>query len=342
MQPSDLARLTTFVAVAERGSFAKAASALGRTTSTVSHTIRTLEEGLRIRLFNRTTRSVALTEAGEALMARVQPLLEELRQAVGAMDAFRDAPAGRLRLSVSSLALSLVVAQVLRSFTRAYPGVTLEIAVDDEAGDLTDGRADAGVRSLARIPRDMITARIAPPGRQVVVASPDYLRRHGTPRTPADLAQHRCVQFRFASGAFFRWEFQEAGRRFEAALGAGVVTDNIDLLLRAALDGVAVSYTLDAHVAPYIADGRLQCVLEPYCPAFDGWHLYYPSRRNMPGPLKAFLEFLRRPESARAIAEDASAPDAAFAQVRSFETIERPARASRGTAPIRRTLAQGR
>ncbi len=207
-----------------------------------------------------------------------------------------------MRLSVSSLALSLVVASVLRSFTTAYPGVTLEVVVDDEVGDLTGGREDAGVRSLARIPKDMITARIGPPSRLVAVASPDYLRRHGEPRTPVDLTEHKCAQFRFASGAVYRWEFQDGERRIEAPMGVAVVTDNIDLLLRAALDGVAISYTLEAHAAPHIAAGRLRVVLERYSLPYDGWHLYYPSRRNMPGPLRAFLEFLRRPDIARAIA----------------------------------------
>ncbi|MGH6962995.1 MAG: LysR family transcriptional regulator [Phenylobacterium sp.] len=313
MQPADLARLTTFVAVAERGSFAKAASLLGRTTSTVSHTIRTLEEGLHIRLFNRTTRSVALTEAGEQLLSRVQPLLGELSEALGSMDEFRSEPRGRLRLSVSSLALSLVVASVLRSFTNAFPGVTLEVVVDDEVGDLTEGREDAGVRSLARIPKDMITARIGPPSRLVAVASPDYLRRHGVPQTPADLAEHKCVQFRFASGAVYRWEFRDGDRKIEAPMGVAVVTDNVDFLLRAALDGVAISYTIEEHAAPHIAAGRLQAVLEPYGMPYDGWFLYYPSRRNMPGPLKAFLEFLRRPEIARAIAAATPPAERAYA-----------------------------
>ena len=302
MQPADLARLTTFVAVAQRGSFAKAAGVLGRTTSTVSHTIKTLEEGLEIRLFNRTTRSVALTEAGEQLLSRVQPLLGELRDAMGSMDEFRNEPRGRLRLSVSSLALSMVVASVLRSFTSAYPGITLDVVVDDEVGDLVEGREDAGVRSLARIPKDMITARIGPPSRLVAVASPDYLRRHGAPATPDELAQHKCVQFRFASGAVYRWEFLDGDRKVEAPMGVGVVTDNIEFLLRAALDGVAISYTLEGHAAPYIAAGRLVVVLEAYSLPYDGWFLYYPSRRNMPGPLKAFLEFLRRPEVGKVIA----------------------------------------
>ena len=257
---------------------------------------------------------MALTEAGEQLLSRVQPLLDELSEALGELDEFRNAPRGRLRLSVSSLALSLVVASVLRSFTNAFPGVTLDVVVDDEVGDLVEGREDAGVRSLARIPKDMITARIGPPSRLVAVASPDYLRRHGVPRTPADLAEHKCVQFRFASGAVYRWEFLEGDRRIEAPMGVAVVTDNIDFLLRAALDGVAISYTLEQHAAPHIAAGRLRTVLDPFSMPYDGWFLYYPSRRNMPGPLKAFLEFLRRPEIAQAIAgEVAPAPRRAYA-----------------------------
>jgi len=296
MPAADLSRLTAFVAVAERGSFARAAGALGRTTSTVSHAIKALEDELRIRLLNRTTRSVTLTEAGERLLTRVRPILSDLGEALESLDEFRDEPIGRLRLSVSSLALEMVVSRILPGFAKAYPGVVLEAVVDNETGELVEGREDAGIRGRALIPQDMITVRVSPPGRQLAVASPDYLRRHGAPQTIGALAEHRCVQFRLGSGAAYRWEFQERGRRVETAVAGALVTDNMEVVLRAALDGVAIAYTNEAHARPHLDAGRLQVVLEPYALPFDGWHLYYPSRRNLPGPLRAFAEYVRRPD----------------------------------------------
>ena len=311
MLPTDLTRLTAFVAVAERGSFARAAGALGRTTSTVSHAIKALEDELQIRLLNRTTRSVTLTEAGEQLLTRMRPILSDLDQALGSLDAFRTEPRGRLRLSVSSLGLEMVVARLLPGFAQAYPDVMLEAVVDNETGDLSEGREDAGVRGLALIPQDMITLRVSPPGRQVAVASPDYLRRHGAPATLGDLATHRCVQFRLGSGAPYRWEFLEGGRKVDISTPGALVTDSMDIVLRAALDGVGIAYTNEAHARPHLDAGRLLVVLEPYALPFDGWHLYYPSRRNMPGPLRALAEYVRRPDVLALIAGHLPRPVAA-------------------------------
>jgi DNA-binding transcriptional LysR family regulator len=296
MPSADLSRLSAFVEVAERGSFARAAGALGRTTSTVSHTIKALEDELQLRLLNRTTRSVTLTEAGERLLARVRPILEDLDDALGSLDDFRDAPRGRLRLSVSSMGQTMVVARILSRFASAYPHVALETFVNDETGDLRDQGEDAGIRGLALIPQDMITVRVSPPGRQVAVASPDYLRRHGAPRTPAELAGHKCLQYRLPSGAPYRWEFLEDGRRTEVLAAGSLVTDSMDMVLSAAVDGVGIGYTNEAHARPHLDTGGLQIVLEPYALPFDGWHLYYPSRRNMTGPLRAFVDFVRRPD----------------------------------------------
>lgn len=302
MQGIDLSRLSTFVEVAERGSFARAAGALGRTTSTVSHAIKALEDELQIRLLNRTTRRVTLTEAGERLLIRARPILADLGDALDSLNEFRAGPHGRLRLSVSSLGLEMVVARVLPAFAQAYPEVAVEAVIDNERGDLTDGREDAGVRGLALIPQDMITVRVSPPSRQVAVASPDYLRQHGAPRTPADLAGHKCIQLRLPSGAAHRWEFLENGRRVEVGVRGILATDGMDMVLRAALDGLGIAYTNEAHARPHLDAGRLRLVLEPYALPFDGWHLYYPSRRNMTGPLRAFATFMRRSETLALVA----------------------------------------
>jgi DNA-binding transcriptional LysR family regulator len=311
MQSADLSRLSTFVAVAERGSFARAAGALGRTTSTVSHAIKSLEDDLQIRLLNRTTRSVTLTEAGERLLTRVRPILVDLGDALGSLDDFRDEPRGRLRLSVSSLGLEMVVARILPGFAQAYPDVALEAVVDNETGELSEGCEDAGVRGMNLIPQDMITLRVSPPGRQVAVASPEYLRRCGAPQTLADLAGHSCIQLRLGSGAAYRWEFLDRGRRIEVPVAGALATDSMDIVLRAALDGVGVAYTNEAHARPHLDAGRLRIVLEPYAMPFDGWHLYYPSRRNMTGPLRALAEYLRRPDVLDMIAGRTRRPVAA-------------------------------
>lgn len=301
MQATDFSRLTTFVEVAERGSFARAAGALGRTTSTVSHAIKALEDELQIRLLNRTTRSVTLTEAGERLLTRVRPILEDLGDALGSMDEFRDEPRGRLRLSVSSLGMDMVLARVLSGFAVAYPDISIEATVNNESGDLREGE-DGGVRGVSLIPQDMISLRLSPPGRQVAIAAPDYLRRHGAPHTLADLAQHRCIQLRLPSGAAYRWEFLDGDRRVELSAPRTLMVDSMDVVLRAALDGVGIAYTNEAHARPHLEAGRLKVVLEPYAPPFDGWHLYYPSRRNMTAPLRAFAEYVRRPEVLAVIA----------------------------------------
>lgn len=301
MQPADFAKLRTFAVVAGRGSFAKAAAMLGQSNSTVSETIRALEERLGVRLFNRTTRAVALTEAGEKLLERIQPILRDLGDAMEEARSFRDAPAGPLRLMVGSLALSMVIAPILRDFLEAYPDITLDVSVNDGEADLVDARIHAGIRSLPYIPQDMIAVRLGEPTRKVAVASPDYLERFGRPRTPDDLLQHNCVQFRLTTGAIYRWEFEVKGRPVDIPITGALVTDNMDLVLRAAVDGVGIGYTLESHAARFLETGQLVLVLEPYLAEFPGWFLYHPSRRQTPAPLKAFIDFLKAAETGAAL-----------------------------------------
>jgi DNA-binding transcriptional LysR family regulator len=303
MQPADFAKLRTFAVVAGRGSFAKAAAMLGQSNSTVSQTIRALEERLGVRLFNRTTRAVALTEAGERLLERVQPILRDLGDAMEELQAFRDEPAGPLRLMVSSLALSMVIAPILRDFLETYPAITLDVSVNDGEADLVDARIHAGIRSQPYIPQDMIAVRLGEPTRKVAVASPDYLERFGRPRTPEALLQHNCVQFRLTTGAIYRWEFEVKGRKVDIPVTGALVTDNMDLVLRAAVDGVGIGYTLESHAARFLQTGQLVLVLEPFVTEFPGWFLYHPSRRQMPAPLKVFADFLRKAEAGRAASD---------------------------------------
>jgi DNA-binding transcriptional LysR family regulator len=297
MQAADFPRLKTFIAVAERGSFVKAAEALSLSTSTVSQSIRVLEERLGVRLLNRTTRSVALTEAGESLLARARPALHELGSALEDLASFKESPSGTLRLVTSSMALSVVVAPVLRAFMDAHPKITLDTVVDDQVADLIDARIDAGIRSPDRIPQDMVAVRVLADGRRVAVASPDYLRRHGAPSTPGDLLDHNCIQLRLTNGAIHRWAFDdEHGRKVEVPVQGSLITDNVDLVLRAAIDGVGIGFTIESHAAQAIRDGLLHVVLEPYAPVFPGLFIYYPRQRHIPAPLRLFIDFIKTRE----------------------------------------------
>lgn len=289
MRTSDFERLKVFAAVAERGSFVKAAGALGLSTSSVSQSVRALEDRLGLRLLNRTTRSVALTEAGARLLARAAPALTELDAAFEDLNAFRAEPAGVLKLSVSTLSLSLVVAPMVARFLAAHPAIKVELAISDHA-DL-DAGMDAGVRSQAVIPQDMVAVRVSETSRFLAVASPAYLAAHGTPERPADLAGHNCIQLR-TKGGLYPWTFVEDGRRVEAKVSGSLVTDDGHLLLRAAGEGVGVAYVVETHAASCLASGALEPLLQDYAAPFPGFFLYYPSRRHVPAPLKLFAQFL--------------------------------------------------
>jgi DNA-binding transcriptional LysR family regulator len=293
MQGSEFAELAAFIAIADHGSFVKAAGILGISTSTLSKTIRTLEERLGVRLFNRTTRSVALTEAGEHLKAKVRPALSQLGDAVESVNAFRDAPAGLLRLNVSNLAATMVIAPILAGFATAFPEIKLEISVEGGSVDIVEGGFDAGIRRDRRIEQDMIAVRITRESRFVAVASPEYLAKHPRPQTPQELRAHNCIRFRMPDGAISPWEFERNGKKLTPLIDGSLVVNNIDLLLRSALDGVGIGFLLETYVAAVIREGRLTPILEEWSPRFSGWHIYYPSRRQMRTPLKAFIEFVR-------------------------------------------------
>jgi len=286
--------MSAFAAIAERRSFAKAAVALGMSPSTLSQTIRELEERLGVRLLNRTTRSVAPTEAGERLLERLRPLIADFNAAVDTVRAFRDKPAGLIRLTVPPPAASFVLAPVLQRFFTAYPDIRLDISVDSALVDIVASRFDAGIRFSDRIDRDMIAVRISDPIRRVVVAAASYLTRHPAPTTPRDLAQHSAIRFRLPGGSFIPWRFQENGKEFETTPEGTLIVNDPDVAVRAALDGVGLLYTTWTYVKDAIADGRLVPLLEDWQPAEpDGFFLYYPSRRQVPAPLQALTKFLR-------------------------------------------------
>jgi DNA-binding transcriptional LysR family regulator len=299
MRRPELGEMNAFLTVAERRSFAKAAVQLGISRSRLSETIRALEDKLSVRLLNRTTRSVAPTAVGERLLARLRPLLDDFDTALDSINAFRDKPAGRLRLTVLPPAANLMLAPLLSRFLAQYPAIDLEISVDAALTDIVAGRFDAGIRPGERVERDMIAVRIGEEMRGVLVAAPDYLARHPRPTSPRDLETHSCIRFRFPSGLMAPWQFERKGKQVEVAVEGRLTVNDEELAIRAAVDGVGVLYTALGYAAPEIKAGRLVLLLEDWRPRSAAIFLYYPSRRQIPLPLQAFIEFLRENLRAR-------------------------------------------
>jgi DNA-binding transcriptional LysR family regulator len=295
MRNVDLAEMSAFVAIAERSSFAKASAHLGVSRSRLSETLRGLEEKLGVRLLNRTTRSVSLTEVGERLLAQLRPALDNFDAVVESVNVFRDKPAGHLRLTVPRPAARTIIEPILAKFMAAYPAVTLEVAVDSTLTDIVRDRFDAGIRPGHRVERDMIAVRIGDDARMTVVASPDYLACHSRPNAPADLQDHNCVRYRFASGAMGRWFFEKRGKSIEVMVSGSLITSDGDLAVRAALDGAAIARVPAYAVEAAIAAKKLVPLLEEWAPRSVGFYLYYPSRRQMPAALQAFIDAVRAP-----------------------------------------------
>jgi DNA-binding transcriptional LysR family regulator len=294
MQKPGFAAMTAFVAVAEHASFAKAARQLGVSRSTLSTNIRGLEERLGVRLLNRTTRSVAPTEVGERLLAGLRPALESFDAAVEAINVFRDRPTGHLRLTVPRPAVKQVIEPIVTEFLSAYPGVTLEVVTDSALTDIVRDRFDAGIRPGHRVEQDMIAVRIGDDARPVIVASPKYLASHPQPKVPADLQDHNCFRQRFASGVIHRWDFEKRGKTVEVAVSGSLISSESDLAIRAALEGLGIARVPAICVESHIASKRLVPLLEDWTPRSVGFFLYYPSRRQMPAALQAFINVLKQ------------------------------------------------
>jgi DNA-binding transcriptional LysR family regulator len=287
----DLNAIATFAAVAEARSFRLAGDRLGVTRSAVSQAVRKLETELGAALLHRTTRSVHLTEAGERFLASVAPALLEMRTAAAAI-ADRDArPAGLLRLAVSSIAESFISGPLLAGFREAHLDVRLDILVTDEPFDIVERGYDAGVRLGEVIEQDMVAVPVSGPQRQVVVASPAYLERHGAPSHPRELTAHSCIGWRPAPGvAPYRWEFAEDGREFDVAVDPRITTNDMLLMVRTACAGGGLTFGMLETFAPWIARGDLIPVLEAFSPTFPGFFLYFPSRRNLAPKLRALVD----------------------------------------------------
>lgn len=288
----ELQALAAFSAVAEERSFTRAAARLRVSQSALSHSVRGLEKRLGVQLLARTTRSVAPTAAGEAVLREVQPALERIARSLAEAQQQRERPAGRLRLLVSRSAAQVVLMPKLQEFTAAYPEITLDITTSNDRAELVAGGYDAGIQIGEFIQRDMIAVRVSNDLRLAVVGSPSYFETHPRPRTPRELKDHTCLAFRFTTG-IYRWEF-EKGRRAVTFLPEGpLVFDDSDLLLQCVERGVGISMAMETLARGRIADGRLVEVMRDWCPVFPGYFLYYPSRHNQPAALTALIRSLR-------------------------------------------------
>jgi DNA-binding transcriptional LysR family regulator len=292
-----LGDLAAFVAVARARGFREAARASGSSASSMSEAVRRLEAKLGVRLLNRTTRSVVPTEAGTRLLDRLGPALGEVEGALDVVNGFRDRPAGTLRLNVPVSAARLVLPRIVPPFLAAYPDIRLEIVAEESFVDVLAAGCDAGIRYDERLEQDMIAVPIGPrEQRFATAAAPAYLDRRGRPRRPRDLLEHACLRTRVPSGAMPAWEFERAGRIVKVdPTGPLVVRAGaaVDLAVEAAIAGSGVIYLFEDWLRPHLDSGALEPVLEPWWQRFPGPFLYYPGRRYLPAPLRAFVDFVR-------------------------------------------------
>ncbi|MET0220877.1 MAG: LysR family transcriptional regulator [Tardiphaga sp.] len=288
--PSDLA---TFLAIARHRSFRNAAIELGVSASALSHALRSIEERLDVRLVNRTTRSVALTEAGERLFARVSPAFQDIDDALEDLNHFRGKPAGTLRFNAARQSAQLVLMPIVTRFLAAYPEINVEVAVNDGLIDMVSAGFDAGIRFGETVAADMIAVPIGPRQRSAVVGAPTFFRQHQTPLTPHDLRGLPCIRYRFWSGKLYQWEFERGGIELAIEVAGPLTLNDQDLMVDAALDGAGLAYVFEGQVENLIAKRRLIRVLADWCPAYAGFFLYYPSRRQLPAALRAFVDFTK-------------------------------------------------
>jgi DNA-binding transcriptional LysR family regulator len=295
MSDVDLADLEAFAAVARARSFRSVARLRGVSASSLSEALRRLEARLGVRLLNRTTRSVTPTEAGQRLLERLSPALSEVAAALDAVNGFRDSPTGTLRLNVPTAVARLVLPPIIGPFLAAHPGIALEVTTEDSFVDVLAAGFDAGVRYDERLEKDMIAVPIGPRMQRFLVAgAPAYLAAHGRPSHPTDLLNHACIRHRFASGVMHPWEFERDGEIVKITPTARVIANSIDLEISAAIQGLGLIATFEGFVAQELKSGALEPVLDDWLQPFSGPFLYYPSRRHMPAPLRAFVDFIKR------------------------------------------------
>jgi DNA-binding transcriptional LysR family regulator len=294
MDAAEFGELKAFLAVHEERGFRRAAARLATSPSAISRTVRALEARLGVRLLNRTTRSVAPTEAGSALVAKVTPILGEMEAALREVGSFQHSPRGMIRVNLPKIAASVAILPKLHSFATAFPDVRLDLVVDNNITDVVARGFDAGIRIGSQVGIDMIAVRLTPDFRMAVVASPRYLEAHGCPAVPADLRQHRCVNYKWDdTDALYPWTFDGPAGREVFHVESVLTANDTDLLLSAALQGVGIAYVAETVAAPHIAEGSLVRLLDEWCGPVPGFHLYYSSRLHMAAALRAFIDHMK-------------------------------------------------
>jgi DNA-binding transcriptional LysR family regulator len=294
MARTNINDLLAFVAVAKERNFTRAAARLGVSQSALSHTIRGLEECLKLRLLTRTTRSVSPTEAGERLLRSVGPRLEEIDAELEALSELREKPAGTIRITAMEFAADTILLPKLAKLLRDYPDIKVEIIIDYGLTDIVTQRYDAGVRSGEQVAKDMIAVRIGPDMRMAVVGAPSYFMKRPEPRKPQDLIEHNCINLRLPThGGLYAWEFEKGGRELKVRVEGQLTFNGTVPMLNAAIDGLGLAYVPEGMAQPHIAKGRLKRVLADWCPPFTGYHLWYPSRRQSSAAFALLVDALR-------------------------------------------------
>ncbi|WP_416424584.1 LysR family transcriptional regulator [Pseudomonas sp. App30] len=299
MQRAGLSELNAFAAIAELKSFRAAAARLGVSPSALSHTMRNLEARLGLRLLNRTTRSVALTEVGERLLRRIMPALADLDEAVTEVVSTSNRPSGSVRISAAEAGARPIIREVLPAFLATYPDIHVEFVIDTRFVDIVADGFDAGIRVHEDIPLDMVAVPFGEPLRFAAVASPAYVAQYGTPRAPHDLKQHRCIRYRFASGAMYHWGMERGGEVAVIDVDGPMTLGNTNLMVDAALAGIGVAWIPHYHVEAHVQAGRLLHLLPEWSPTLPGLCFYYPANRHPPIALRLFMDAVREWEHRR-------------------------------------------
>jgi DNA-binding transcriptional LysR family regulator len=287
-----LGDLDAFMAIVAHRSFRKAADELGLAPSTLSHLMRTMEKKMGVRLLHRTTRSVAPTEAGERLAARLGPALKDVDAALEAVDTFRSGPRGSLRINSNISASRLLLRSIVPTYLARYPEMTVDLVSEGRLIDIVAEGFDAGVRLREAVPQDMIAIPFGGAAQFVAVVSPAYVEKQGRPQVPDDLAKHRCIRLRLPSGKLYRWEFEKNGEEMAVEVPGSLILDNIDLMVEVAAAGLGIAYVPRLAADDFLKSGRLLLVLDDWCPKIDGLCLYYSGHRHVPAGLRAFIDLI--------------------------------------------------
>ena len=294
MRREELSDLAVFLAVAEARSFTRAAAGLGTSQSAISQIVRRLEAAIGLKLLTRNTRNVAPTEAGEQLIATLRPAFDDIDARLSALSVLRERPAGTVRITSSRHAAETILWPAVGKLLKDYPEVTVEISVDSHLTDIIADRFDAGVRLGEQIAKDMIAVRIGPELRMAVVGAPSYFAKYGRPHTPHDLTSHACINIRMATkGGLYTWEFGQGGRDLNVRVDGPLILNDVPMILNAASDGIGLACVMEDQATALLREGRLERVLEDWCPPFSGYHLYYPDRRQLPSAFTLLVNALR-------------------------------------------------